>query len=425
MFYSIFDVISIILAVHCIVSLRFMLYAWETEDRLQDGAVRSSFSPPYHSFSVLLPARHEEAVIYETIHRVWNARYPRALLQVIVVCHVSDAGTIAEAERAIREINAPHVSLVTFSDLPINKPHGLNVGLRFATNDIVTVFDAEDDMSSEIFNVINSRYLQEELGNGVIQAGVQLMNYRDHWFGMHNCLEYFFWFKSRLHLHAQVGMIPLGGNTLFIPRTLFDIIGGWDETCLTEDAEIGIRLSLLDCPIRTIYDPRYATREEIPHSLGQFIRQRTRWNQGFLQVLRSGAWRYMPQRNQRLLAIFTLAYPLLQSLIVLLLPLDAVIALWRGPSALGAMITFLPCYALLLQLVTLVVGAYQFADEYDLKLPWYTPLVAVATYLPFLVILAVSSLRALVREALGSRGWEKTAHAGAHRRQSAESIPAA
>lgn len=425
MVYSVLDVVSVILAMHCIVSLRFMLYAWETEDRLQHGGVRAQFSPPKYSFSVMIPARHEEAVIYETIHHVWNARYPHTLLQVLVVCHVSDLGTIAEAERAIREISSPNVTLVTFSDPPINKPHGLNTALEFATKDIVTVFDAEDDMSPEIFNVINSRYLQEDLGNGVIQAGVQLMNYRDQWFGLHNCLEYFFWFKSRLHLHAQIGMIPLGGNTLFIPRTLFDVVGGWDETCLTEDAEIGIRISLLDCPIKTIYDSRYATREEIPHSLGQFIRQRTRWNQGFLQVLRSGAWRYMPRRRQRLLAFFTLAYPLLQSFIILLLPLDIATALWLRPSALAAMITFLPFYALLLQLVALVIGSYEFAREYDLKLPWYTPLLTVVTYLPFLAVLAVSSVRALVREARGHRGWEKTTHAGAHRQMTANEQSAA
>jgi glycosyltransferase XagB len=28
-------------------------------------------------------------------------------------------------------------------------------------------------------------------------------------------LEYLFWFKSRMHYHATVGMVPLGGNTVF------------------------------------------------------------------------------------------------------------------------------------------------------------------------------------------------------------------
>lgn len=415
MIWTSLDIVSILLTLHALLSLRFMLHAWETPERLSENGASSSFSRPKYSFTVLLPARNEEAVIYDTILQVWKANYPQRLLQVLVICHTSDILTIAEAQRAIQEIDSPRVSLVTFSDTPINKPHGLNVGLRYATNDIVTIFDAEDDMSPDIFNVINSRYLQEELGLGIIQAGVQLINFRDHWFGLHNCLEYFFWYKSRLHFHAAVGMMPLGGNTVFIPRKLLEQVGGWNDACLTEDAEIGIRLSLLEQPIRTIYEPRYATREETPHSIGQFVRQRTRWNQGFIQVLRMRAWQYLPRRRQRLLAIYTLAYPLLQALFLVILPLEIASALWLRPPALSAMMTFLPLYALLLQMVALVVGAYEFAKDYDFHLPWYTPIYTAVTYLPFLFIQSVSSLRALAREASGNQEWEKTAHVGAHR----------
>ncbi len=408
-------VVSVALMIHALVSLRFMLYAWESADRLRESGAPASFSPPHYSFTVLLPARHEEAVIYDTIQRVWNANYPKWLLQVLVICHVSDGETIAEAERAIRDIQWPNVALVTFDDPPINKPHGLNLGLRAATHDIVTVFDAEDDVSSDIFNVINSRYLQEELGQGIIQAGVQLINFRDYWFALHNCLEYYFWYKSRLHFHAAIGMMPLGGNTVFVPRTLLERVGGWNDACLTEDAELGIRLSVLGEPIRTIYDSQYATREETPQNIAQFVRQRTRWNQGFIQVLRLGDWRRLPRLQQRLLALYTLTYPLLQSLFVALLPFDVASAIWLRPSTLVAMITFLPLYALLLQLVALIVGAYEFAQEYKLKLPWHTPLHVALTYLPFLILQGVGSMRALIREIWGARNWEKTAHVGAHR----------
>ena len=119
-------------------------------------------------------------------------------------------------------------------------------------------------------------------GVGVVQSGVQLMNFNDHWFGIHNCLEYFFWFKSRLHFYAQVGMIPLGGNTVFVRRELLERVKGWDEHCLTEDADIGLRLSVLGERIRVVYDSQHVTREETPDSVASFIRQRTRWQQGFL-----------------------------------------------------------------------------------------------------------------------------------------------
>ena len=48
------------------------------------------------------------------------------------------------------------------------------------------------------------------------------------------------------------------------------------------------------------------TREETPDTLVGLLKQRTRWNQGFLQVLRKGDWRRLPDPRQRLLARYTL-----------------------------------------------------------------------------------------------------------------------
>src|SRR4030095_7656831 len=114
-----------------------------------------------------------------------------------------------------------------------------------------------------------------------------------------------------------VGMIPLGGNTVFIRRNLLTSVGGWDEQCLTEDAEIGLRLSAPGQPIRVIYDAQHVTREETPDTVASFIKQRTRWHQGFLQVLKKGVWRSLPRMSQRILAIYTLSYPLFQALLML------------------------------------------------------------------------------------------------------------
>ena len=66
---------------------------------------------------------------------------------------------------------------------------------------MVTIFDAEDEPHPDIFNVVNTVMLREEAQ--VVQCGVQLMNYADRWFSALNVLEYFFWFKSRMHYHAR------------------------------------------------------------------------------------------------------------------------------------------------------------------------------------------------------------------------------
>src|SRR3972149_1074405 len=237
-------------------------------------------------------------------------------MEVLVICESGDLGTIAKANEKIESLRKDGISnarVVTFDDRPINKPHGLNVGLRQSRNEVVTIFDAEDEVHADIFNVVNT--VIEHTNVRVVQSGVQLMNYASSWYSTLNVLEYFFWFKSRLHYHAQLGMIPLGGNTVFFRRDLLEEIGGWDESNLTEDADIGIRISTLGEPVRVVYDDRYVTKEEKPPTLAPFIRQRTRRSQGFLQTLRKGTWTKLPTWTQRLLALYTLAFPTFQAVL--------------------------------------------------------------------------------------------------------------
>jgi len=91
--------ISLVLLAMSLLALNLMLYSWENPERLRASSAPGSFLAPQHSFAVLLPARHEEAVIYETIKRVWSANYPPSLLEIVVICHADDTGTIAEAQR--------------------------------------------------------------------------------------------------------------------------------------------------------------------------------------------------------------------------------------------------------------------------------------------------------------------------------------
>ena len=184
---------------------------------------------------------------------------------------------------------------------------------------------------------------------------------------------------------------------------------------LAEDADIGVRLSCLGEPIRVVYDPRHVTREESPSSLRSFIRQRTRWQQGFLQVLRKGDWRRLPRLSQRALAAYTLAQPLLDAAIGLTVPLALLEALFFKLPLVIALLTFLPIYALVLQLCASLVGVFIFAAEFHLRIPLLLPLRMLLTFMPFLWCLAATAARATYREARSINEWEKTQHTGAHR----------
>ena len=408
--------LSVLLTIQSAYTLYLMLYTWDRPEAYQKAKAPAQFLAAQKSFTIMLPARHEEDVIQSTIERVVRANYPRHLLEVVVICKTDDQGTIGKADEKIAQLRMEgldNVRVLTFSNQPTNKPHGLNVGLASTNHEVVTIFDSEDDIHPDIFNVINTVMLQE--GVNVVQSGVQLMNYESNWYSTLNVLEYFFWFKSRLHYHARAGMTPLGGNTVFFARSVLERAGGWDENNLTEDADVGIRISSMGEPVRVVYDDRYVTREETPPTLDHFIRQRTRWSQGFLQTLMKREWTRLPNFEQRLLAIYTLAFPSIQALLGLYVMVSLATMFTIKTPVLVAIALSLPLYLLLAHLLLSVIGLYEFADAHQLKPSWKTPLVMMLTYLPYQWVLSYASVRASIRELRGINNWEKTAHVGAHR----------
>ena len=402
---------SVFFVIQGVFAIRWMLYGWSSKRELARHAPPEHRIEPKRSFTALVPARHESAVIADTIKAIGEMNYPERLCETLILCRSDDAETIKAARKAIRTQKLSNARVVTFRNGPITKPAALNVGLRKAKNEVVVVFDAEDEPHRELYDVVNTVM---EGGARIVQSGVQLMNHRSRWFSAFNVLEYYFWFNSALHYFKNIGVVPLGGNTVFFDREMLLEIGGWDETCLTEDADIGIRLSARGERIEIIYDPRIVTREETPPTARSFIKQRTRWNQGFLQILGSGSWRSFPALGQ-LFSIYILGWPIVQAMLIPYLIIAAIIALSTELPALVALIAFVPLFILVLQLVIYVIGLRAFTKDYGLSYPLYLPFFFILTFIPFYLLLAAGASRASWRYMTDSSGWEKTEHIGAHR----------
>jgi cellulose synthase/poly-beta-1,6-N-acetylglucosamine synthase-like glycosyltransferase len=406
--------IILLMAVQAIFNIRLRLFIWEKPENAWLNHAPTVYRDPCLSFTIMLPARHEEAVYRETIQKVYDLNYPKELMQILAICREDDPGTIAEAQAKIEELGDPNVQLVVFNDTPINKPHGLNLALQVAHGDVVTIFDAEDEPHPDILNIINTAMLDEDVD--VVQSGVQLMNHNTKWFCFLNVLEYFFWFKSSMHFFARIGMTPLGGNTVFVRRELMEQLGGWDETCLTEDADLGIRLSLSHARMRIIYDDEFVTREETPHTIEQFIKQRTRWNQGFIQILFKGEWLKLEKLSQRLLALYILILPEMQAFFALLIPVSLIMFFFVKLPLWLAMMTFLPLYCFVLDIFVDVAGLHEFLKAHNRPWKWLEAAYIMLTFFFYQLILSFGALRAVFRYVQGATNWEKTAHIGQHRR---------
>lgn len=406
-------VVSLIVSMHALLNVIWMLYAWESPEAVDRYKSPKIFLKPHYSFSAIIPAKNEEKVIQDTILAINKINYPEDLKEIIIVCRYDDEKTIEKVNQIISQLGKNNIKLLLFSNQPENKPHALNIGSEVALGKVIVVFDAEDEPHEDIYLIANT--LLVEKNADVIQAGIQLMDFRSHWYSPLNVLEYFFWFKSTLPFFANNGFIPLGGNSVFIKKEWIKKLGNWDESCLTEDADIGVRCSVAGAHIVAVYDEKHVTREETPHSINGFIKQRTRWKQGFIQVFLKGDWLKLTSFQQRFLAGYVFFTPFLELLLFFYIPLSLFLLLYSKLPVVIAMITLVPLYLVALQIVLYIVGLYIFAKDYRLKYPFFMPLIIILTFFPFQILLGFSTFRAMKRLITGQNSWENTEHLNIHR----------
>lgn len=389
-------------------TLAWMLHAWRTPGALEQTGFNRTDTAPRATFSLIVPARHEERVLEATLCRLAALDYPD--FEVLVVVGHDDHDTHEVAERVAAR-HPQRVSVIVDTSWPKSKPKALNAALPFCRGQIVGVFDAEDVVHANLLRCVDQCF--QATGAHIVQGGTQLMNYRSSWYAVRNVLEYYFWFRSRLHFQARQRFVPLGGNTVFVWTELLRAEGGWDSACLAEDCEIGVRLASLGARTVVGYEPTLVTREETPHSLRALARQRTRWNQGFLQTLRKGDWRRLPRRR-RALAVYTLAMPFLQAFAGLMIPVSmATMVLLKAPILL-TLLSFVPVMPTLAVLAFELVGLREFCNDYGLRARALDYARLALGMLPYQVVLSLAAVRAVARELRGVRNWEKTSHVGAH-----------
>ena len=418
-------VVSIVLFTMAFATLWWMMHAWRTPETLASTSFAKPVGETGLSFTLLLPIRHErQDVVENTVQKMLESSHDK--FEIVIITGADDPETTGIAER-LATIDPDRISTV-IDPAPRNKSTGLNSALLSGKchGDVIGVFDAEDVVHPDLLTHVDHAFRSENAD--VVQGGVQLLNFYSSWYSLRNCLEYFFWFRSRLHLQAEKGFITLGGNTVFVKRELLEPKRGsseqwgWDETCLAEDCELGVRLSSAGKKVVVAYSPEMVTREETPDTISSFIKQRTRWNQGFLQVYRKGTWKRLPTNRQRWLARFTLSTPFYQAASGLAVPVGIAIGVFVKVPMVIAMISWMPAIPAFLVLAFEVAALRDFGKEYfgkdsgdqthRVRTIHYLKLIVSMPF--FQILLMFAALRAVWRELRGRKDWELTAHVGAH-----------
>ncbi|MEX0349994.1 MAG: glycosyltransferase [Paracoccaceae bacterium] len=251
--------------------------------------------------SVIVPLYKEREIANALIRRLGRLTYPKALLDVILVLEAKDEVTRA----ALQDLVLPHWMRVL--EVPetcglTTKPRALNYALDFCAGEIVGVWDAEDAPEPDQIEKVVRHFDRAGSDVACLQGILDYYNPRTNWRARCFAIEYSSWFRAVMPGIARLGLVvPLGGTTLFMRKSVLEQLGGWDAHNVTEDADLGVRLC------RAGYRTEFintVTHEEANHRLWPWVKQRSRWLKGFMvtylvhmrkprQLWRDlGAWRF-------------------------------------------------------------------------------------------------------------------------------------
>jgi cellulose synthase/poly-beta-1,6-N-acetylglucosamine synthase-like glycosyltransferase len=385
-------------------------YAWHSPEKHVRTRVIRPRNPNSHSFSVIIPVRNESyEVVSATTLAVLGQSLPQ--LQVVLSVGFDDPLTLAVARRLLAENPGSRLRL-SISRSPVHtKPTQLNAALRDCDGEIVGVLDAETVSAPGLLAQVDALFADPQIS--VVQGGVIMTNYRSSFVALRSALEYFTHHRSKMHFTAAHGSILMGGNTVFFRREVLNVLGGWDETNLAEDAELSLRLQTAGYRITVAYDPQLVSREEAPATIRAWTKQRTRWNLGFLQTLAKGQWRQLPRAAERRLAVWNLIQPTLVSVSAIALPF-AVLTILTKPPLWLAMLTWSPAAPtlLLISLECTLLRTFGREHGFRIRVLDYVKLVLSAPV--YTLLQAFAAVRASVKYLRGDYRWEKTTHEGLH-----------
>ena len=231
-------------------------------------------------YSILVPLYKEEKVIKYLLRALNKIDYPKANLEIFLLIEEDDHATFKAVLK--QKLNEKFKIIIIPFSQPRTKPKACNYGLKYVTGKYVVIYDAEDVPEPTQLKKVVASF--ESLSDDFvcIQAKLNYFNREENAITKCFSVEYSNWFEFMLPALRRLNLIiPLGGTSNHFKTKKLKEIGAWDDYNVTEDAEIGIRLSLLGYKVALLNSTTY---EESPMTFKNWIKQRTRWIKGYLQT---------------------------------------------------------------------------------------------------------------------------------------------
>lgn len=232
-------------------------------------------------YTVFCPLYKEWKILPQFVEAMSKLDWPKDKLDVQLLLEEDDENTIREAIT----MNLPayfRIILVPNSE-PKTKPKACNYGLGHAKGEYAVIYDAEDipdpDQLKKAYLVLSNPKNRTVV---CAQSKLNFYNSNQNLLTRFFSAEYALWFNLILPgLYSIKSPIPLGGTSNHFRVKDLEILRGWDPFNVTEDCDLGIRIAKLGYQTAIINS---LTMEEATSTLGNWMRQRSRWLKGYIQT---------------------------------------------------------------------------------------------------------------------------------------------
>jgi cellulose synthase/poly-beta-1,6-N-acetylglucosamine synthase-like glycosyltransferase len=230
--------------------------------------------------TVLIPLYKEREIIPQLFRRISEFDYPVEKLDIIFILESTDQETIsafltAQPPAHFKALLSPNVT-------PKTKPKALNVAFTKSKGEILVIFDAEILPDVDQLKKAYITFKQHPEAK-YLHGRMNVYNADFNWITHLYDAEFAYFYDYYLPGIVRMGVpIPLSGHSTYFRREVIEKVGGWDSYNIAEDCDIGIRIYRHGFKSGMMLDS--FSWEQSTTTIPRWLRQRTRWEQGFIQT---------------------------------------------------------------------------------------------------------------------------------------------
>jgi cellulose synthase/poly-beta-1,6-N-acetylglucosamine synthase-like glycosyltransferase len=241
--------------------------------------------------SLHLPAYNEPVEVLEkTLNSLARLDYPS--FEVLVV----DNNTPSEQTwRPLEEICrrlGPNFHCLHLDQWPGYKSGALNfaVAQTDPNAEIIGIIDSDYEVEPDFLKELVPAFADSQVA--FVQTPQDYSDYEGDLFSESTYRGYKYFFEVSMPARNERNAIIFAGTMGLIRKSVLEEIGGWDEWCITEDAEASLRI--LKRGYQSLYIKRSFGRGLMPFNFEGLKKQRFRWCFGGIQILKKHWESLMP-----------------------------------------------------------------------------------------------------------------------------------